>query len=168
MLTFRVDNSDHLKQSSASCELQYHSGDLTTAAIFRLEANPWRKSSRQGGRVPPSMSSSNPIGNYIIPDCFKVVMDPKNFRASALVQWLRGLCASSSTTFVENDTSEVSIMNKAAKIRGNGYPIYTKALKAVASAADIYKLLPDATVSTLIVQSQTLDEALWIPVCQII
>ena len=77
-------------------------------------------------------------GEHLDSEHLDIILDSRSINVNRLVDWF------------------VSDMEK------NGFDSYILPLKACASAAEIYKLLPDATISTTIL-SQSLAHARWIP-----
>ena len=82
-------------------------------------------------------------GDCIPPEIMKTALRPEVLKLGPLIDWL--------SYFNQNELKvEIPENSYSAAARRDGYGIYTISLRASASATEVYKLLPGATVSTSI------------------
>ncbi|KAL8867389.1 MAG: hypothetical protein Q9198_008533 [Flavoplaca austrocitrina] len=109
-------------------------GSSATAEFHRLAGTPKPKTKRQDEQLGDCMG-------YKITE---MLLMQDYFSSLKLADWF------------SNSASVVSLAR-------SGSAKYVSSLMACASAAEVYKLLPGATISTMVVVSQSIDEALWVP-----
>ncbi|KAN0103161.1 hypothetical protein V8E51_011474 [Hyaloscypha variabilis] len=135
-------------------------GDPETAAIFALDYS--RNVITPGASVKETLSSA---GSYVQQELLADVLKADMLNLDRLVEWL--------TTFRKPQTESVPARHSSAPgfsvgryknepLLPQSYREYSSSLRAGLVATEIYKLLPDATISTTVV-SQSLWLSKWLP-----
>ena len=115
----------------------FFAGNIRLAALFSVTENPFASTARY---------SSSDVA--LSPDYLEEFFEAENFDSYKLYDHL---CSDSSLdTVLDNEQASVKVMNEVASLR------------ACALMADVYSLLPGATISTLVV-NQCLIQAKWLP-----
>ncbi|KAL8993597.1 MAG: hypothetical protein Q9169_006222, partial [Polycauliona sp. 2 TL-2023] len=128
--------SNQIRHSSTCVELAYCTGDVDSACIMAVGPSTMTECRPAKTRDKGTKRKIEHLGSYMDSNTLNLALDTKYYDILTLAHWL-------------------------IEIR-NLYPLYVSSLMACASAAEIYKLLPGATISTTIL-SQSIHKALWVP-----
>jgi hypothetical protein len=133
--------------------LKLVAGDNPTAAIFALDYG--RNVLHPGQSA--SLVSDIECGD-LQPETLEKALVPNMLDLDRLVQWFTWF----KRPIMRHREMEESSSNEGAEAEADGYKIFTTSLRACVAASEIYKLLPDSTISTAIVE-QSLWKSKWLP-----
>jgi hypothetical protein len=128
-------------------------GDNATAAIFAFDygrnvINP---------RIVEHPSNPDMLCGHLRPQILEKALTPKMLDLDRLLHWLSWFKLPKSK---DEGQQEIPVNAEAAEAQLDGYQNYTMSLRACVAASEVYKLIPDSTISTVVV-SQPLWKSKW-------
>lgn len=146
MLDSDRPQANQQRKPTTFVELAFCAGDPKSACIMTVGANAVAEFHRLAGTPnPKTKPQDEQLGERMGYKTTEMSLNQKYFNSVRLADWFSGSRLTSSLVHL-----------------GSPFPAYVSSLMACASAAEIYKLLPGATISTTIL-SQSIDQALWVP-----
>jgi len=130
-------------------------GDNASAAIFAFDFG--RNVVDPRSSEPPS--TSDMLRGHLRPQVLEKALNPRMLDLERLLHWLTRFELPKSKN---EGQQEIPLNAEEAEAQLDGYQNYTTSLRTCAAASEVYKLLPDSTISTMVV-SQPLWKSKWMP-----